>query len=85
MNLWEIPEEYPPIYNVASYAIKDKRFFSVAGFRRARYLVLIDFRTGNILPSGNEWIFELKDVELGWKVANFYILDEKALKRIKSF
>ena len=69
---WEDPNNAPPAYNLLSYQINKKIMDKGEdGRRHAQVFVTIEFSAGNVLPSGKEWIFELRQTKFGWKIKNF--------------
>ncbi len=68
---WEDPNNAPPAYNLVSYQIKKKTLEKREERRHAQVFVTLEFSADNILPSGNEWVFELQETKLGWKVQSF--------------
>lgn len=68
---WEDPNNTPPAYSLLSYQINKKNFDEKNGRRRAQIFVALEFSPENILPSGEEWMFELRQTKAGWKIKNF--------------
>ncbi len=68
---WEDPNNAPPAYNLVSYQVNKKIFDKEDGRRRAQIFVTLEFSADNVLPSGKEWIFELRQTKFGWKIKNF--------------
>ncbi len=68
---WEDPNKAPPAYNLISYRIIKKNLVKENDQRRAQIFVTIEFSVDNILPSGKEWVFELRQTKFGWKIENF--------------
>lgn len=68
---WEDPHSAPPAYNLISYRINNKNFDKKDGRRHAQIFVTLEFSADNVLPSGKEWIFELRQTKLGWKIKGF--------------
>lgn len=68
---WEDPNNAPPAYSLLSYQINKKIFDEKNGRRRAQIFVALEFSPENILPSGKEWMFELRQTKAGWKIKNF--------------
>jgi len=77
-DYWLEKKDVPPIYDLLSYKIKDKKFDTKDGMRRAKVIVTIDFEMSNVLPSGQRWIFELNDTPFGWKIIELYPEGQKS-------
>lgn len=72
---WEDPNNAPPAYNLVSYQITRKIMGTENGRRNARIFTTLVFSAGNVLPSGKEWIFKLRQTKLGWKIESFSAAD----------
>lgn len=72
---WENQEQTPPVYDVVSSTVNKKIFKKREKTWQARIFVTLEFREGNILPSGREWVFELKPTKLGWKITDFRMVE----------
>ena len=81
IDQWEDPENYPPIYNVDEFKIKDYDFKEVDKILYAKIRAMIIFEAGNLLPSGEYWYFVLKDGRFGWKITDFYIENPSSLSK----
>lgn len=73
---WQDQNKVPPVYNLLSYQIHKKIYDKKDDRRQARIFVTLEFPSGNILPSGKEWVFELRQTQLGWKITDFYRADQ---------
>lgn len=72
---WEDPNNAPPAYNLVSYQITRKIMGTKNGQRNARIFTTLVFSAGNVLPSGKEWIFRLRQTKFGWKIESFSAAD----------
>ena len=68
---WEDPNNAPPAYGLVAYKITKKVMDKEDGRRNARISAALEFSADNVLPSGKEWIFELRETKLGWKIKKF--------------
>lgn len=68
---WEDPNNAPPAYNLLSYRINKKILDKKDGRRHAQIFLTLEFSADNVLPSGKEWILELRETKLGWKIEKF--------------
>ncbi len=68
---WQDPNSAPPAYNLVSYRINKKTLGKEKNQRHAQVFVTLEFSADNVLPSGKEWIFELRETKLGWRITNF--------------
>jgi len=72
-NLWIKEEKAPPVYDLLSYTIDDYRKFKIEGTHYAKVYVTLEFAPQNILPSGEQWVFNLTHTRWGWKIKNFIL------------
>ena len=72
---WEDPNNAPPAYSLASYKITKKVMNKEDGRRNARISVALEFSADNVLPSGKEWIFKLRQTKFGCKIESFSAAD----------
>ena len=76
---WKNPYKAPPMYELMSYDITKKIFDSQDGRPHAKIFVVLKFSKNNVLPSGREWLMELKDLpRIGWKIIDFRLADQGA-------
>ncbi len=68
---WEDPNKAPPAYSLLSYQITKKTLDKEDDQRHAQIFVTLEFSTDNVLPSGKEWVFKLRQTKFGWKIADF--------------
>ncbi len=68
---WEDPSNAPPAYSLLSYHITKKTLDKKERRRQAQIFVTLEFSADNVLPSGKEWVFELRQTKYGWKITNF--------------
>ena len=68
---WEDPNNAPPAYSLLSYRINKRTLDKKDGRRHAQIFVTLEFSADNVLPSGKEWVFELRETKSGWKIENF--------------
>ena len=74
-NYWENQERTPPVYDLISSKVQKKIFTQNGKDWQARIFVTLEFPEGNVLPSGREWVFELKPTEFGWKITDFRLAE----------
>lgn len=72
---WENQEQTPPVYDLISSEVRKKVFTKTGKDWQARIFVSLEFPEGNVLPSGKEWVFELKPTKLGWKITDFRLAE----------
>ena len=72
---WEDPNNAPPAYSLVAYKITKKVMNKEDGRRNAQISAALEFSAGNVLPSGKEWIFKLRQTKLGWKIESFSAAD----------
>ena len=75
MPYWEKEIDSPPVYNLITYKIEEKKFSKNNGTYSAQIIAALDFPPGNLFPSGKRWAFELNKTRYGWKVADFHLFD----------
>ena len=68
---WGDPSNAPPAYSLVSYQINRRALDKKDGRRHAQIFVTLEFSADNVLPSGKEWVFELQETKLGWKIEKF--------------
>ncbi len=68
---WEDPNNAPPAYSLVSYQITKKVIEKDANERRGQIFVVLEFSADNVLPSGKEWVFKMRQTRLGWKIGSF--------------
>ncbi|MCK5083006.1 MAG: hypothetical protein KAR31_08895 [Candidatus Omnitrophica bacterium] len=78
MSFWEREYKSPPVYDLLSYEIGKKTFEQKDDIYTARISATLYFPTGNQMPSGKEWIFELNKTRYGWKIMDFRISADQA-------
>ncbi|GEM_PF-4477001 len=70
-QFWEDPNSAPPAYSLVSYRITQKNLTKEDDGRHAQISVTLEFSADNVLPSGKEWVFTLRETKLGWKIKSF--------------
>ena len=68
---WRDPNNAPPAYSLVSYQINKRILDKKDDRRHAQIFVTLEFSADNVLPSGKEWVFELRETKLGWKIEKF--------------
>ncbi len=69
---WEDPEQYPAIYDVASFEIQRIRLFKQEGKLGAELPVILQFKSDELFSSGHIWMFELRRDTRKWNITKFY-------------
>lgn len=77
---WLNQKNYPPVYNLNDYKFLKKTYEKIDGVLHAEFDVLLTFENNEVLPSGREWRFKLKDTKFGWKITHFTLLDKDYLE-----
>ena len=74
-DYWKDPYKTPPLYSLTSYDIKQKIFDIKDGLNHAQLYVVLEFAANSELPSRREWIIELSDTDIGWKIIDFRLAE----------
>jgi len=75
MDQWENPSDSPPMYGIVGHNIVEEFFYKEGKRRYAKIYITLNFQSDSVYASGKEWIFELRESKLGWKVFDFYAVD----------
>ena len=69
---WENPQKSPPVEGLVSYKINQQILDEKDGRRHARIFTMLEFPSGETAaPSGLEWVFELQQTRIGWKITDW--------------
>lgn len=73
---WENPKKAPPFEGLASYNISRQTLDKKNGQRHARIFATLEFPSGaTAAPSGQEWVFDLRQTRIGWKITDLNLSD----------
>lgn len=75
IEAWSDREKSPPVSGLVDYKINSKVFGKKDGVRFAQITVMIIFPSNTDLPSGKNWLFELHETSIGWKIIDFRIVN----------
>ncbi len=76
-SYWENEQKTPPVYDLISSQVRKKVFTQKGKNWQAHIFVTLEFSAGNVLPSGREWVFELRPTKLGWKITDFRLVESQ--------